>query len=53
MKKRHIEVGAPPKKLIDLIHLLSYNYADLKLYDVAVFLAVTDNLSNNKTTITV
>ena len=36
------------KKLIALIHRLSYNYFDLAIYDDTVFLVAIDNISNNK-----
>ena len=35
------------KKLMALIHLLSYNYFDLAIYDGTVFLVAIDNISNN------
>ena len=35
------------KKLIALIHLLSYNYFDLASCDDTVFLVAIDNISNN------
>ena len=35
------------QKLTSLIHILAYDYIDLKLYDDTVFLVAINNISNN------
>ena len=35
------------KKLMALIHLLSYNYFDLAIYNDTVFVVANDNINNN------